>query len=293
MDRAAIDWTTDVVVAALAREETIDPVALTFLLRRFAATDSDQLRDALRHVLEPALARGLERGALADAAGERARWLMLFAEAFDLSGDERLPGAASVLIAALRSDWGRNADVDRAAESVEGCLVAAHLVDRHAVVPAAIDELERVAGSAYRVGEGLSGGGVAGHVRLASALLTAYEITERLPYSMLAEELLQFVRRTSWNGELGRFVEPGHDDRSSFVVNCDAARVFVRLAALHRMEGYRARAVVAPGAAYDDEAARILNALTGCYQEFGIASAAYGLALMEWEDLQFQSQSTI
>ena len=286
MDRAAVDWTTDAVVAALARDETIDPLALTFLLRRYAATDSDELRDELQGVLEPALARGLERGACADAPGERARWLMLFAEAVDFSEDGRLPGAASGLIAALRSDWGRSADVGHAAASVEGCLAAAHLVDPQSIVPAAIDELERVIGSAYRVGEGLSGRRIADHIRLASALLTAYGMTARLPYPMLAEELLQFVRRTKWNGELGRFVEPGHDDLSSFVVNCDAARVFVRLAALHRIDDYRASAVIAAGAAYDDDAARILNALNGCYRDFGIASAAYGLALMEWEALR-------
>jgi len=282
MDCAAIDWTTDVVVGALARDEAIDPLALMFLLRCYAATD----RDDLRHALEPALARGLERSARADAPDERARWLMLFAEAFDLSGDGRLPGAASELIAALRRDWGQSADVDRAAVSIEGCLAAAHLVDPHAVVPPAIDELERVVGSAYRVGGGLTGGSVADHVRLASALLTAYEVTARLPYSMLAEELLQFVRRTRWNGERGGFVEIGHDDLTSFVVNCDAARVFVRLAALHRTDDYRAHAVLAEGAAYDDEAARILNALEGCYRDFGIMSAAYGLALLAYDELK-------
>jgi hypothetical protein len=282
MDRAAIGWTTDVVVAALARDEPIDPLALTFLLRRYAATDSDQLRDDVRQVLEAALARGLERCRRADTAAERGRWLMLFAEAFDLSGDGRLPGAASDLIAALRHDWGRGVDVDRAAASVEGCLVAAHLVDPHAVVPPAIDELERIVGSAYRVGAGLAGGRVADHVRLASTLLTAYEITARLPYSMLAEELLQFIRRTRWNGERGRFVEAEQDDLSSFVVNCDAARVYVRLTALHRLDDYRARAVIAADAAYDEDAARILDALNGSYQDFGIMSAAYALALMEW-----------
>src|SRR5205814_10059393 len=138
------------------------------------------------------LAGGLERGARAGAGDERARWLMLFAEAFDLSEDGRLPGAAGELIAAIRRDWGRHTDIDHAAASIEGCLAAAHLLDPQVVVPPAIDELERVVGSAYRVGEGLTGGSVADHVRLASALLTAYEVTARLPYSMLAEELLQF-----------------------------------------------------------------------------------------------------
>jgi hypothetical protein len=286
MDLAALDWTTGVVVAAIARDEAIDPLALMFLLRIYAATGSDELRDDLRQVLEPALARGLERGGHAVAADERARWLMLVAEAFDLSEDGRLPDAASTLIAALRGDWGKTVDVDLAAASVEGCLVAAHLVDPHAIVPPAIDELERIVASAYHVGEGLTGGRVAEHVRLASTLLTAYEITARLPYSMLAEELLQFIRRTNWSGDCGRFVEGGNDDLPSFVVNCDAARVFVRLAALHRSTEYRAGAVLAAGAAYDEDAARILDGLDGRYQDFGIMSAAYGLALMAYEELK-------
>ena len=66
-------------------------------------------------------------------------------------------------------------------------------------MPAAIDELERVVGGSYRPGDGLVRdrdgirvrGSVGDHVRGASALLTAFELTGRLPYAMLAEELMQ------------------------------------------------------------------------------------------------------
>ncbi len=67
----------------------------------------------------------------------------------------------------------------------------------------AIDQLERVVGGSYRPGEGLvrdldgvrARGSVDDHVRGASALLTAFEITGRLPYSMLAEELIAVAGR--------------------------------------------------------------------------------------------------
>ena len=68
----------------------------------------------------------------------------------------------------------------------------------------AIDQLERVVGGGYRPGDGLVArsatasrrrGSVADHVRGASALLTALELTGRLPYSMLAEELIAIAGR--------------------------------------------------------------------------------------------------
>ena len=188
----------------------------------------------------------------------------------------------------------RAGNVGHQASGVEACLVACHVVDPQTLVPAAIDELERIVGAAYRVGLGLgrfnageARGWIPDHVRTASALLTAYEITGRLPYSMLAEELVQFVRRTKWGEAAGRFEEPELDDRALFVVNCDAARVLSRLAHLHGRDDYRAGAVMAAGAAYDEDAGRILTACGDTYQVYGTAtSAAFGLALMEWLTLR-------
>lgn len=285
MDQAAIAWITDTVVRALDRDPP-EPVPLLFLLRRYTATGAPELRVAL----EPALARALERQADVQAGDERAGWLTLFAEALRLSGDERLHPAALDLMAALRGGWGRTADVERTAVSIEACLVACEIADPRAIVPAAIDELERVIGAAYRVGHGLArDGGADGrrgwlpdHVRAASALLTAHDITGRLPYSMLAEELVQLVRRTNWDDGAGRFAETALDDRASFLINCAAARVLGRLAELHAREDYRAGAVIAAGAAYDEDRSRILSALDGTYRAYGAASAAYGLALTEW-----------
>ena len=44
-------------------------------------------------------------------------------------------------------------------------------------------------------------GGLTDHVRSASTLLTAYMLTARLPYAMLADELMQSVVRRSPSGE--------------------------------------------------------------------------------------------
>ena len=107
LDRAAIEWITDVVVAAIQRGDPFDADALRFLLRRYCATDRADLRDAL----EPGLAYGLRCQAAAATIDERAAWLTLFAEAAAISDDDRLQAAGADLIAALRREWGRVADV--------------------------------------------------------------------------------------------------------------------------------------------------------------------------------------
>ena len=116
-------------------------------------------------------------------------------------------------------------------------------------MPPAIDQLEHVVGGAYQPGAGVRGG-LANQVRAASAHLTAFEITGRLPYSMLAEELMQTARR----------VDPDRASPTAFLVHCDAARVFCRLAALHDDADYRKAAVILSDADYRGDAARILAA---------------------------------
>ena len=287
MDRVALEWIADSLLAALARGAAVDAPALTFLVRRYRAT----LRVDLREALEPALASAVADQALVDTTGERAAWLTLFAEALALSDDERVRDAVAALIAALRSDWGRAGLVDAAMASVDACLACGHLDEGRRLVPAAIDELERVVAAAYNPGAGLahsvgepSGvrGCLADHVRAASALLTAFATTGRLSYSMLAEELMQFARRALWDDETGGFSASNGDRQQPFVLNCEAARVLCRLAALHGEREYREAAVLASGADYENDAARILSAGSRTYQVRGLSSAAYGLALEEW-----------
>ena len=256
------------ILEALARGDEVGPLALTLLLRRYGATDRQDLADALG----PALAAAAERD-FAAAAPSDADWLTLFAETCAVSDDARLRGAAERLIAALRRQWAAAADVESAMWSIGACLSAADLVDPRELVPAAIDELERIVSATYRPGAGIGHlvgrpetvrGLLADHVRAASALLTAYELTARLPYGMLAEELMQFSLR------------------QPLVLDCEAARVLMRLAALHATAAYREAAVLAPGVDYANDAARVLAALEPEFRAHGVDAAVFGLALAEW-----------
>src|SRR5262249_19767044 len=115
----------------------------------------------------------------------------------------------------------------------------------------------------------------------ASALLTAYEISGRLPYPMLAEELVQAARRRYWSKSAGCFETPNVSRCELFRLNCEASRVLCRLAVLHQDSGYRAAAVIRADAAYASDAARILDAHANCVAELGVQGAVYGLALAE------------
>jgi hypothetical protein len=263
-------------IAAIALEGILtrppDPIALVFLLRQFAATDRDAIRDRLGEALTDALAQHT-----GDAApAQRAAWLLLFREAAALSSDERLAAAAVGLTDSLRRDWRSRASVADAMYAVDACLRAADVNgDRAgALIAATIDELERIVGESYEPGEGI--GDYADHIRAAAALITAYDVTGRLPYAMLAEELMQASTRMS----AGR----------GFAIECEAARVFCRLAGLHDDEDYRAAAVIAPDANYRADASRMLTALSRRARAEG--APIYGLALSELLDVTVKSPDT-
>jgi hypothetical protein len=254
-------------------ERPPDAIALIFLLRHFAATDRDDVRETLGQTLTAALERYADEPSVAG----RAAWLSLFRDAAALSDDERLPAAAGSLVASLRRDWRSKMSVADAADSIEACLHAADLDPdgAGALITAAIDELERVVGHSYGPGEGI--GDDADHVHAASALVTAYEVTGRLPYAMLAEELMQASKRTAVSGR-------------SFNIACDAARVFCRLAGLHDDADYRAAAILAPNADYRADASRILAELAPRARADG--AAMYGLALSELLSVTIESPDT-
>jgi hypothetical protein len=243
-------------------------LALLFLLRRYVMSDRSDIADRLGHGLAVALAQHSDAALTID----RADWLRLFVEAAHTSDDDRIPAAIAALVEALSSEWTTHGDVERAAASVDACLNASACDGFPDVVQRAIDELERIVGLAYRPGGAL--GSAAQNVRLASALLTAFTISARLPYAMLAEELVVSTRRASWDDAAGVFA-------GSIDLNCEAVRVLSRLGALHRSEEYRAAAVLAPGADYDREADRILASLAPRLVDVGFPCGAYGLALLE------------
>jgi hypothetical protein len=250
------------------------------------ATGRDDLRDALG----PALAGALEASSVERDSSRRSEWLALFVEASALSDDDRLRDAAGALVGALRALWPSRGDIAPAMRSVGACLLAASDGNASTLVPAAIDELERVIGLTYAPGEGLTrkiheppgeAGDFGDHVAAISALLTAHAVTGRLPYSMLAEELMQFARRSWWDEVRGGF----HAGPAPFASNCESVRVLCRLAALHEDADYRKAAVVANRSDYADDARRTLESLGLSYRDQGLEAARYGLALDEYLSL--------
>jgi len=282
VDDATIDWLIGKVLESLARKQPITPAALTFLLRRYATTGAEAFSGALG----PALAAALEGAADVEDPREGSEWLTLFLEAAAISEDDRLRGAAADLVARLRREWPARGELEPAVRSVDACLSAASAFpdwfDPRELVPAAIDELEHVVRIVYQPGGGLSQtlrepkgarGTLRGHVAAASALLTAYAITGRLPYSMLAEELMQFAQHTS--------LEPGASELERFITRSEAARVLCRLAKLHEDADYRQVAVIAVSSDYAGDARRTLADLARTYADHGADAAIFGIALGE------------
>ena len=155
-------------------------------------------------------------------------------------------------------------------------------------MPAAIDELERVVGSAYRPGYGIGTAigdaqgprGLTDQIAGAAALITACVGTSRQPYGMLAAELVQFARRTFWSAGDGAFADGGGP--AAFAVNCDAVRVLCRLARLLGDEEYRRGAVIAADTDYRADAARILETHLDAATAGAARAAPYALALDDW-----------
>jgi len=281
LDASLIDWITGRVLEGLACPDAGRPAALTFLLRRYAATRRDDLRDALELTLDWATSElpRLER------SDDRAGWLTVFAEAAALSGSGALRDAAAGLVARLRGEWRAATRVDDSMRSIAACLAAVDVCDSRQLVPDAIDELERIVGVAYQPGEGMAQaigapafarGDLGGQVCAAGALLAAHALTGRLPYAMLAEELMQGARRTWWDAGKGGFLPA-----ASFAPNCEAALVLCRLTALHRDAEYRDAAVVVVDADYVADAERTLLAQVSTLSERGLDAALFGLALDE------------
>jgi hypothetical protein len=228
----------DAITERLLRDDApLGPAALTFLMRRYAAAGGDELRPAL----ERGLTQALDRVAGGDGAPA---WIHVLCEAAAVTDDDRILDAVANASRALRADWPCRGTLVDAMRNLDACLVAASLLGAD-LVSASIDELERVVGLVYRPGERLprsvrnpdaDDGGVDEHVAAASALLTAHDLTARLPYSMLAEELIQPMRAS--RGSNG----PHY------------IRVLCRLARLHDDEDYRRTAVVAASSDYRAEA---------------------------------------
>jgi hypothetical protein len=281
-----LDAMASSMVAAAANGAPLGAVPLAFLLRHYLATGRDDLSEVVGGGLAVAFAHSAdERDTVA-----RAAWLALFCEATALSEDERLIAAARDLLRGLRDEWPSATHVGAAAASLDACLRAADvaaLADPQELVPAAIDELERIVGGAYQPGGGIAAvvgagahvrGAPVDQVRSAAALITAFERSGRLPYSMLAEELMQPLRAARAGTRVGL-----HARGDETIAACERARVLCRLAALHADADYRRAAVLAADADYHRDAGAILAAMSPRARAAGVdEAAAYGLALGEW-----------
>src|SRR5581483_3695509 len=185
---------------ALARRTPPAPAALRFLLRRFGVSPRADLEERLGR----ALAVSLGLAAAATTTSDRAAWLLLLGEARRLSEDDRMAGAVASLVDGLSAEWRADQPVDAAALAIDACLASVDERRRTTIVPQAIDELERIASRAYVPGRPPRDASEVIH--LASALLTAFTVTARLPYAMLAEELVQSLIRHGRDRESGLFV---------------------------------------------------------------------------------------
>lgn len=272
-------------LAAWAAGVRLGPHAVTLLARTYAHTGDDAVGEAvgllvaqtLREAAEPHTWRPVPTEGRVDWASERSAWLTLLVDVASLSEDPRLRTTITGLAHALVAEWpGRTAPAI-GMRGVDACLRAAVVVDPAMAAPA-VDELERVIASAYRPGSGLliqgrDTGTVDDHTQSAAALLTAYSVSQRLPYAMLADDLMQFARRTWWTDAV-----PQPDGPAQVGAYCDAARVLGRLTAVHADPAYQKAAVVTPGYRHLDDAQRLLEAARAAAEALGVDGCIHALA---------------
>jgi hypothetical protein len=272
LDVSVLEWLTACMLDALSCGDPVGPAALTFLLERYAATNREDLSEALGQ----ALAAALEQAPNDIGLAERTAWTLLFAHAARVSDDPRVRDAASSGVEQLIVTWSSDVGSDRAdistlLRAVEACLVASQVVESPRLLGAAVNELERIIAARYEPGQGM--GTLEVQIATASTLLTAYALTGRVPYSMLADELVQVALRTPWTSQ-------------PFEFNCEAALVCARLAELHRDANYRLAAVTSANGDYGMEAARVLSGQLPQVKDLGPAAASFGLALAQWLNLK-------
>ena len=274
------------------------PHALRLLIRHYMTG---------RAGLEAVLGQGLARAAVDCESGrceenERvADWLFLFVEAAGVSGDERLRKAFLRLAGAARARWQSPEEPPSTImRLVEGCLLGAELFpdpnDAGTLIADAIDEMERVVSRWYRPGSGFTRLDQSGTPSIrpedqidgASTLLSAYTLTGRLPYPMLAEELVQFARRLCWPAGPRSEDESPLDAASRFLAGCAAVPVLCRLTVLHADPGYQTAAVVAPDVEYRLECETLLQALIAEAEPLTDQekAGALGLALSSWLSIE-------
>ena len=289
VDGPDMDWLVRLTLEAIESADAIDPVALRFLLRRYAATGDDELA----RVAGAALARVIDRDSH-HASADPAAWLGVIVDAAALSDDERLRTSAAAMAERVRAGWPDEGDIASRMRGIDACLRCLPLVNPAGLASSAIDELERTIGASYKPGSGVrrdpaadGDGTLNDHVQCAHALITAYAVADRVPYGMLADDLMQFARRRWWNEAHAQFdeVDVFADDLPWFVANCEALRVCCRLAGLHADADYLRAAVVSDSADYGALVQAMISRLTPLAGRYGLGAAAFGIAVDEMQSL--------
>ncbi len=219
----------------LAGNPEADSPEAVWFLLRLYVSGDGRVRDRV----EQGLTWGLPLAGPASDPCSRMQWLRVLAEAASLSDDERVRSA----------------------------------VTRD--LPDAVDALEALVRHSYEPGDGLVGLDASAHLRCASALLAAFDLSGRLPYAMLAEELLRHAHRHWFEPESASFAV-------AFAANCVALRVVCRVAALHADADYMAAAVVAPGSDDECDARRLAATLVAGSGEHPDEAGRFGAALLDW-----------
>jgi uncharacterized protein YyaL (SSP411 family) len=168
---------------------------------------------------------------------------------------ERCREIVSFLTTRLRSDQGgyHGSDADHVlyadanAAAASALLAAAAALEEEDLAREALASLERVVLACYKPGLGVAHyfdgsaqvrGLLVDHVSMIGALLDAHAVSDGEPYRMMAEELVHYMARETWDAAEGGFFDRAGmaDDigllrtrRKPFVANADAAIVCERL----------------------------------------------------------------
>ncbi len=282
------------VLAAHAAGGPLGPDAVTLLARAWTESGRADIGEAtglevarvLQAVAGPRSWRPIPTEGRSDEASERAAWLALLVDVASLSDDARLAPAIEQISSAIAAGWPGSDRLGAAMRGVDACLRAA-LVLQPSIARAAVDELERLVACAYRPGRGVLArcgeaepGGLEDHVQAAAAFVTAYRVAGRLPYAMLADDLMQFARRSWWTD----LAEPA--TLTEVAGLCGAARVLGRLAAIHADPQYAKAAIVREGYEHVADAERLLSATAPAAARFGVAACIHALAAREVEEIR-------
>ncbi|MXY23092.1 MAG: thioredoxin domain-containing protein [Acidobacteria bacterium] len=264
---ARSDWTQPATEKLLS----VNAAVLRLLLER----DGDDYRDRAAH-----LARYVHRTLLGRPQGRAVFFASQRADPDYYAGETVSPPPVDRAIYA-----------DCTALMVRAWVRAAAVLGDETLLADAVDALEHVVagtyerggGIAHRAGEGEEGtavvrGLLGDQVAASAALLDLFAVTDRDVYLDMAQELMHFCLHHLWDDTAGGFRDRVHADGDigllrvvayPFALNCDAARVLLRLARLTGQPQFRDRAVSA------------LAGQAAAARSHGPAAAAYALTLQD------------